>query len=74
MASFGDMQKQNGAVRVIKENVFFINISLLLNYRTSISLLRTPCFTKTPIHIKSRLLLYHLICIYALQVRGVFAV
>ena len=45
VASFGDMQKQNGAVRVIKENVFFINISLLLNYRTSISLLRTPCFT-----------------------------
>ena len=44
VTSFGEMQKQNGAVREIKENLFFINSSLLLNY-PSVSLLRTPCFT-----------------------------
>ena len=66
-------KNKTGLSERLRKTFVFINNSLLLNYKTSVSLLRTHCSTLTSLHVKSRLLLYHLIYICVLQVRSVFA-
>jgi hypothetical protein len=67
-------KNKTGLSERLRKTFIFTNSSLLLNYRTSVSLLRTPCFTLVPLRVKSRLLSYHLIYICAIQVRRVLAV
>ena len=52
VASLGEMKNKTGLSERLRKTFIFTNSSLLLNYRTSISLLRTPCFTLAPLRVR----------------------